>query len=61
MAQPFPYLLLPAVWASRNRARRRQRGDFVRALIFGAMGLLVFAAVMWGAFGRALTTQRTWC
>jgi ABC-2 type transport system permease protein len=50
MAQPFPYLLLPAVWASRNRARRRQRGDLMRGLTFGVMGLLVFAAVLWGSF-----------
>src|SRR5437762_1616727 len=36
MAQPFPYLLLPSFWASRNRARRRERGDFPRARLFGA-------------------------
>jgi ABC-2 type transport system permease protein len=50
MAQPFPYLLLPAVWAARNRARRRQRGDLTRSVLFGAVGLIVFAAVLWGAF-----------
>lgn len=50
MAQPFPYLLLPVVWASRNRARRGQRGDLTRAVLFGAVGLLVFAAVLWGSF-----------
>ena len=50
MAQPFPYLLLPSVWATRNRARRRQRGDLMRGLTFGAMGLLVFAAILWGWF-----------
>jgi hypothetical protein len=27
----FPFLLLPALWASRNRARRRERGDFLRS------------------------------
>jgi len=47
---PFPYLLLPLVWATRNRARRRERGDFLRAVIFGGIGLLVCAALFWGAF-----------
>ena len=50
MSQPFPYLLLPAIWASRNRARRRQRGDAIRAVLFGAVGVGVFLAVLWGAF-----------
>jgi ABC-2 type transport system permease protein len=50
MSQPFPYLLLPAIWASRNRARRRQRGDLMRAVLFGAVGVGVFLAVLWGAF-----------
>ncbi len=50
MPQPFPYLLLPMVWASRNRTRRRQPGDLMRGLLFGAVGLLVFAAVLWGSF-----------
>ena len=31
MQPPFPYLLLPHVWASRNRIRRRERGDGSRA------------------------------
>ena len=31
----FPYLLLPSLWASRNRARRRERGDGMRAALFG--------------------------
>ena len=32
----FPYLLLPLVWSSRNRARRRQRGDRpARRAVFG--------------------------
>ena len=30
----FPYLLLPHVWASRNRVRRRERGDTLRGLLF---------------------------
>ena len=51
----FPYLLLPLVWSSRNRARRRQRGDVLRAAMFSAIGLLVCAALFAGAFW--LTTQ----
>jgi len=51
----FPYLLLPLVWSSRNRARRRQRGDVLRAAMFSAIGLLVCAALFSGAFW--LTTQ----
>ena len=51
----FPYLLLPLVWSSRNRARRRQRGDVLRAALFSAIGLLVCAALFAGSFW--LTTQ----
>jgi len=50
MAQPFPYLLLPSFWASRNRARRRERGDFPRALLFGGVAIAVCAALYQGAF-----------
>jgi ABC-2 type transport system permease protein len=50
MSQPFPYLLLPSIWASRNRARRRQRGDALRGVLFGAVALAVLASVLWGAF-----------
>ena len=39
VTRPFPYLLLPAWWASRNRARRREKGDLVRGLMFGGIGL----------------------
>ena len=53
-AVPFPYLLLPSFWASRNRARRRQPGDLLRALVFGAMGLAVTAALFGGAFWLTL-------
>jgi ABC-2 type transport system permease protein len=38
---PFPYLLLPTWWATRNRARRRERGDLLRAVLFGGVGLVV--------------------
>jgi ABC-2 type transport system permease protein len=51
----FPYLLLPLVWASRNRAQRRQRGDVLRAALFSAIALLVCAALFAGSFW--LTTQ----
>jgi hypothetical protein len=46
----FPFLLLPSLWASRNRARRRERGDFLRGLVFGVIGLTVMAALVAGAF-----------
>jgi len=46
----FPYLLLPIVWASRNRIRRSERGDFVRALMFALIALAVCAALYSGAF-----------
>ncbi len=48
--QPFPYLLLPSFWASRNRAHRRERGDLVRALAFGGIGVAVAFAIFCGAF-----------
>jgi ABC-2 type transport system permease protein len=50
MAYAFPHLLLPHVLSSRNRARRRERGDLTRAILFGAVGLLVFAALFQGSF-----------
>jgi ABC-2 type transport system permease protein len=46
----FPYLLLPSVWSSRNRVRRRERGDSLRAMLFGAIGVLVGASIFWGSF-----------
>ena len=52
---PFPYLLVPAFWSSRNRARRSRRSDLVRVQVFAAVGLLVFAALFYGAFW--ITTQ----
>ena len=51
----FPYLLRPSLWASRNRARRRQAGDSTRAVFFGLIGLGVFGAILYGAFW--VTTQ----
>ncbi len=46
----FPYLLLPSLWSSRNRAERRQRGDTARAAVFGAIALAVGGALFFGAF-----------
>jgi len=46
----FPFLLLPSVWSSRNRARRRQRGDLVRGVMFGGVALIVCAALFQGAY-----------
>jgi ABC-2 type transport system permease protein len=48
--QAFPHLLLPQVLASRNRVRRRQRGDTLRAAIFGGIGVVVMAALFAAAF-----------
>jgi ABC-2 type transport system permease protein len=50
ITRPFPYLLLPSWWASRNRARRREKGDGVRALLFGGVGAGVIGALFYGAF-----------
>jgi ABC-2 type transport system permease protein len=46
----FPFLLLPSFWASRNRARRGDRGDVLRALVFGGIGLGVMSSLAAGAF-----------
>ena len=48
--KPYPYLLVPSVWTSRNRARRRERGDLFRTLTFGGIGLLVATAIFAAAF-----------
>src|SRR6185436_10811055 len=53
--QAFPYLLLPSFWAARNRMRRRERGDSLRGLLFGGIGIVVVGALFWGA--RWLTRQ----
>ena len=46
----FPFLLLPQFWSSANRARRRERGDFMRAGLFGLVAVIVCGAMFWGAF-----------
>jgi ABC-2 type transport system permease protein len=50
MRAPFSFLLLPDLWTSRNRVRRRERGDLLRAGLFGAIGVGVGAALFAGAF-----------
>jgi ABC-2 type transport system permease protein len=50
MVQPYPYLLLPHLLSSRNRARRRERGDFSRGLLFGGVGIAVCVALFEGSF-----------
>ena len=55
MTQPFPFLLLPHFWSSRNRTRRRQKGDGLRAIMFGGVGLVVCGALFAGAYW--LTTK----
>ncbi|MBI1875788.1 MAG: hypothetical protein HYS05_18125 [Acidobacteria bacterium] len=50
MHHAFLFLLLPSYLSSRNRARRRQRGDLLRATMFGGIGLLVCGALFGGSF-----------
>jgi ABC-2 type transport system permease protein len=53
VSQPFPYLLLPSLWAARNRANRRERGDLLRGLAFGGIATVVAAAIFSGSFWLA--------
>jgi ABC-2 type transport system permease protein len=46
----FPFLLLPHVLSSWNRARRIERGDWLRVALFGAVAVAVCAALFAGAF-----------
>ncbi len=50
MVPAYPYLLLPPLLSSRNRARRRERGDLSRGVLFGVVGVAVCAALFQGAF-----------
>ena len=49
--RPFPWLLTPVFAGARNRARRREKGDGLRAALFGLLGLGaaagIFAIVFW--------------
>ena len=56
-APPFPYLLLPAFWSSRNRAARRQRGDALRTMLFGGVALVVCAVLFAGSFWLTFQLQ----
>jgi ABC-2 type transport system permease protein len=53
-ANAFPYLLLPVAYTLRNRIARRERGDLLRFVIFGGIGLFVSAALF------AMTFWFTW-
>ena len=57
MTRPFVYLLLPSIWSARNRAHRRERGDLLRAAVFGGIAMVVafaiFAAAFWIAWQLA--------
>lgn len=55
MTQPFIYLLRPFVLASRNRARRWERTDITRGVVFGGVAVGVCGALFYGSFW--LTTQ----
>ncbi|MBI4886072.1 MAG: hypothetical protein HY824_03175 [Acidobacteria bacterium] len=55
MTRLFPFLLTPQLRSMRNRARRGERGDLLRAGFFGAIGLVVCGALFFGAYW--LTTQ----
>jgi len=55
MTPAFPFLLLPHVWASRNRVRRGEKGDLLRGVIFGAIGVIVSGALFYAAYW--VTTQ----
>src|SRR5688572_1977083 len=55
MRAAFPYLLLPHLWSSRNRVRRRERGDSTRGLVFGGIAVGVCGALYSGAYW--LTSQ----
>ena len=61
ITRPFPYLLLPTFWASRNRARRREKGDLLRGLLFGGVGLGVMGALFIGAFWLTWQASTIWC
>ena len=54
MNQAFPWLLLPVFWSAGNRARRREKGDGLRAALFGGVSLAVAGALF------AITFWLTW-
>jgi ABC-2 type transport system permease protein len=50
VTRAYPYLLAPSFWSSRNRARRRERGDGMRAGFFGVVAVAVAGAIFGAAF-----------
>src|SRR5687768_9428097 len=58
--QTFAFLLVPHLLASKNRARRSDRSDYTRLVIFGGIGVAVFGALFTGAYwltGRLLSYE----
>jgi ABC-2 type transport system permease protein len=49
-AHSFTLLLAPHAWSLRNRVRRREGGDLLRAAVVGAIGLVVCGALFFGAY-----------
>ncbi len=45
----FSHLLFPSIWAWRNRMRTRERGDVVRAAVFGVVGAAVYGTLLAGS------------
>ena len=54
---PFPYLLLPQFWSSRNRVRRREPGDLLRSAVFGGIGVAVWTVLFAGSFWLTLQLE----
>jgi ABC-2 type transport system permease protein len=50
MVTAYPYLWLPHVWSSRNRATRREPGGLLRGLLFGGIGLVVCGVLFYGSY-----------
>jgi ABC-2 type transport system permease protein len=50
VTEAFPFLLQPVFWSARNRARRRERGDGLRAALFGGIACAVAGALFAIAF-----------
>ncbi len=53
----FPFLLLPTFLGAANRARRREKGDAIRTVVFG--GIAIAVAVTLFAVSFWLTWQLT--
>jgi ABC-2 type transport system permease protein len=53
-AATFLHLLRPSLWSSRNRARKRQRGDLMRGGVIAVIAAIVCGALFAGAFWLTL-------